>query len=184
MSAIPVDELGTELFRDTLSSPQLPTPVAASSTHNQGRSPAEVQQEFIRLWNRKKEENDMLESMNAPDAAALEALRSSGSIHDRRPAPSTPQGENALDTPGPAMDFDTSVEAYVRSSPEILGGNARVRHVVEIASPTPADSERNVEMDDNDMDSSYEDEFSSASTSLRSSIMKYEWKHGRRYHSY
>ncbi|KAK0622006.1 S-adenosyl-L-methionine-dependent methyltransferase [Bombardia bombarda] len=38
---------------------------------------------------------------------------------------------------------------------------------------------------DNDLDSSYGgDGFSSASTSLHSSVLKYEWKHGRRYHSY
>ncbi|KJZ74443.1 hypothetical protein HIM_06039 [Hirsutella minnesotensis 3608] len=45
-------------------------------------------------------------------------------------------------------------------------------------------SERNIEVDTDDVDSSYGDEVSSASTSLRTSIMKYEWKHGRRYHSY
>ncbi|KAJ6437961.1 cyclase/dehydrase family protein [Purpureocillium lavendulum] len=43
---------------------------------------------------------------------------------------------------------------------------------------------RTVEVDEDDVDSSYGDEISSASTSLRSSIFRYEWKHGRRYHSY
>ncbi|KAJ4220092.1 hypothetical protein NW757_014533 [Fusarium falciforme] len=47
-----------------------------------------------------------------------------------------------------------------------------------------APAERNVEVDEDDVDSSYGDEISSASTSLRTSIMRYEWKHGRRYHSY
>lgn len=41
-----------------------------------------------------------------------------------------------------------------------------------------------VEVDEEDVDSSYGDEVTSASTSLRSSVLKYEWKHGRRYHSY
>ncbi|KAJ6436952.1 Protein-arginine deiminase [Purpureocillium lavendulum] len=47
-----------------------------------------------------------------------------------------------------------------------------------------ARDERTVEVDEDDVDSSYGDEISSASTSLRTSIFRYEWKHGRRYHSY
>jgi len=35
-----------------------------------------------------------------------------------------------------------------------------------------------------DADSAYGDELSSGSTSLRSSVLRYEFKHGRRYHSY
>jgi SAM-dependent methyltransferase len=35
-----------------------------------------------------------------------------------------------------------------------------------------------------DVDSSYGDGASTASTSLRSSVLHYEWKHGRRYHAY
>jgi SAM-dependent methyltransferase len=47
-----------------------------------------------------------------------------------------------------------------------------------------APAERNVEVDEDDVDSAYGDEISSVSTSLRTSTMRYEWKHGRRYHSY
>ncbi|KAL6401327.1 methyltransferase domain-containing protein [Ilyonectria robusta] len=41
-----------------------------------------------------------------------------------------------------------------------------------------------VEVDPDEIDSTYGDEVSSASTSIRSSMVRYEWKHGRRYHSY
>ncbi|GAB1316935.1 mRNA 3 end-processing YTH1 [Madurella fahalii] len=42
-----------------------------------------------------------------------------------------------------------------------------------------------VEVDEgDDHDSAFGDEVSTASTSLHSSVFKYEWKHGRRYHSY
>jgi len=50
------------------------------------------------------------------------------------------------------------------------------------AADSPA--EDRVEVDEDEEDSTYGDEVSSSSTSLRSSIMKYEWKNGRRYHSY
>ncbi|KJZ72307.1 hypothetical protein HIM_08348 [Hirsutella minnesotensis 3608] len=56
------------------------------------------------------------------------------------------------------------------------------RSFQQAAAIVPA--ERNIEVDTDDVDSSYGDEVSSASTSLRTSIMSYEWKHGRRYHSY
>ncbi|KAL2006802.1 hypothetical protein VTN00DRAFT_9470 [Thermoascus crustaceus] len=46
--------------------------------------------------------------------------------------------------------------------------------------PEPA-----LEVDDNkDSDSAYGDELSSYSASIASSVQNYEWKHGRRYHSY
>lgn len=50
------------------------------------------------------------------------------------------------------------------------------------AADSPA--EDRVEVDEDEEDLTYGDEVSSSSTSLRSSIMKYEWKNGRRYHSY
>jgi SAM-dependent methyltransferase len=55
-------------------------------------------------------------------------------------------------------------------------------------SPSPPSSPDHVEVDTtplDDGDSSYGDDgVSSASTSLRSSVLRYEWKHGRRYHAY
>ncbi|KAL2141317.1 hypothetical protein VTI28DRAFT_2551 [Corynascus sepedonium] len=52
----------------------------------------------------------------------------------------------------------------------------------------PANNEEHVEVDvpeQEDDDSAYEDDgLSSASTSLKSSVLRYEWKHGRRYHAY
>ncbi|KAJ6437959.1 UMTA methyltransferase family protein [Purpureocillium lavendulum] len=45
-------------------------------------------------------------------------------------------------------------------------------------------AENHVEVDEDEVDSAYGEEVSSSSTSLRSSIMKYEWKNGRRYYSY
>ncbi|KAK4213071.1 malonyl-O-methyltransferase [Rhypophila decipiens] len=55
--------------------------------------------------------------------------------------------------------------------------------------PTRPENPERVEVDETiaegDGDSSYgSDVGSSASTSLNSSVLKYEWKHGRRYHSY
>ena len=50
--------------------------------------------------------------------------------------------------------------------------------------PPPPPNPVEVEVDTDELESVDGDELSSASTSLRSSIMKYEWKHGRRYHSY
>lgn len=47
-----------------------------------------------------------------------------------------------------------------------------------------APAEQYVEVDGDDVDSAIGDDISSTSTSLRSSILKYEWKHGRRYHGY
>ncbi|KAH8689643.1 S-adenosyl-L-methionine-dependent methyltransferase [Talaromyces proteolyticus] len=41
-----------------------------------------------------------------------------------------------------------------------------------------------VEVDPSDAESSLGDEVSTSSTSITSSILRYEWKHGRRYHSY
>ena len=41
-----------------------------------------------------------------------------------------------------------------------------------------------VEVDTNELESADIDELSSASMLLRSSILNYEWKHRRRYHSY
>ncbi|OKL59146.1 hypothetical protein UA08_05915 [Talaromyces atroroseus] len=41
-----------------------------------------------------------------------------------------------------------------------------------------------VEIDSEDADSALGDELSTSSTSLSSSVLRYEWKHGRRYHSY
>lgn len=45
-------------------------------------------------------------------------------------------------------------------------------------------TEDRVEVDEDDVDSAFGDEVLSSSTSLRSSILKHEWKNGRRYHSY
>lgn len=56
-----------------------------------------------------------------------------------------------------------------------------------VPAPAPAPAVE-VEVDSDEVDSAYGDELrdglSSASTSLRSSITRYEWKHGRRYHGY
>ena len=41
-----------------------------------------------------------------------------------------------------------------------------------------------VDQDLEETDSAFGDSVSTASTSLRSSVLKYEWKHGRRYHGY
>ncbi|KAK1767606.1 S-adenosyl-L-methionine-dependent methyltransferase [Phialemonium atrogriseum] len=41
-----------------------------------------------------------------------------------------------------------------------------------------------VEVDEDEADSAYGGDASTASTSLRTNVLKYEWKHGRRYHSY
>jgi SAM-dependent methyltransferase len=41
-----------------------------------------------------------------------------------------------------------------------------------------------VEIDSEDADSTLGDDLSTSSTSLTSSVLRYEWKHGRRYHSY
>jgi SAM-dependent methyltransferase len=41
-----------------------------------------------------------------------------------------------------------------------------------------------IEVDRDDADSAYGSEASIASTSLMTDVLKYEWKHGRRYHSY
>lgn len=49
--------------------------------------------------------------------------------------------------------------------------------------PVAAPAEVQVDVDEV-ADSSYGDEVSSSSDSLRSSILAYEWKHGRRYHQY
>ncbi|POR34362.1 Uncharacterized protein TPAR_05432 [Tolypocladium paradoxum] len=75
---------------------QRPVSGGPSSPHSQGQSPAEIQVKGRTLWNRKKEESDTLELMDAPDAAALEELRSALSIHVHRPTPGTPQGDNVI----------------------------------------------------------------------------------------
>jgi SAM-dependent methyltransferase len=51
------------------------------------------------------------------------------------------------------------------------------------AAPAAGAAEIEVEVDDT-IDSLYGDDASAASTSIASSAIKYEWKHGRRYHSY
>lgn len=47
-----------------------------------------------------------------------------------------------------------------------------------------ANMQRTVEVDSSDADSALGDDSSTYNTSLRSSILRHEWKHGRRYHSY
>ncbi|PNY24050.1 Uncharacterized protein TCAP_06010 [Tolypocladium capitatum] len=97
----------------------------------------------------------------------------------------SPPDKTTLGITVPETEFDTydmkplntyeSVEAYVQSSPETPG----------MAAPAPANSEHSLDVDEDDVDSPYEDDFSATSTSLRSNIVDYEWKYyGRRYHSY
>ncbi|PWI64956.1 hypothetical protein PCL_08407 [Purpureocillium lilacinum] len=64
--------------------------------------------------------------------------------------------------------------------------SAHISAIAAMPQQEAADSpaEDRVEVDKDEEDSTYGDEVSSSSTSLRSSIMKYEWKNGRRYHSY
>ncbi|KAL2180554.1 S-adenosyl-L-methionine-dependent methyltransferase [Thermothelomyces heterothallicus CBS 202.75] len=55
---------------------------------------------------------------------------------------------------------------------------------VERAAHVEVDTEAAAAGDDGDRDSAYEEGTSTASTSLKSSVVRYEWKHGRRYHAY
>jgi hypothetical protein len=129
-SEIPVDELNTKRWRDALfTSPQRSASVAASYLHSQGQSPAEVQvegrtvrvdkaldseaqREFIEPWKRKQEENDTLEFMDAPDAAASQG--SALSIHVCRAAPGTPRCEISKAQDRPEFDPQGSTHSITR----------------------------------------------------------------------
>jgi SAM-dependent methyltransferase len=89
-----------------------------------------------------------------------------------------------LTTPFPPHFVLTAANHRTASSIVIIGA-----HLAAMSGSSPqaapiASAEVNVEVEEDDVDSSYGDEISPTSMSLRTSIMRYEWKHGRRYHSY